>query len=149
MKNLFAALLILLVSGSAFAQSENEFWFHNLEEAESYAASHEVPILMVFAGSDWCRPCMRFKKDILTTEAFSNYAKDKLTILYLDFPMKKENKLPAEQIKHNEQLAEKYNESGAFPYVLMLDAHEKVLGKLSFTNQSPEEFISDCEKLQP
>lgn len=149
MKNLFAALLMLMVSGSAFAQSDKEFWFHNLEEAESYAASHEVPILMVFAGSDWCRPCMRFKKDILTTEAFSNYAKDKLTILYLDFPMRKENKLPAEQTKHNEQLAEKYNESGAFPYVLMLDANEKVLGKLAFKNQSPEEFIADCEKLQP
>jgi thioredoxin-related protein len=149
MKNIFAAVLVLFVWGNSFAQDEKEFWFYDLEEAESYAALHEVPILVVFAGSDWCRPCMRLKKDILTTEVFSNYAKDKLTILYLDFPMRKENKLPEDQTKHNEQLADKYNDSGAFPYILMLDKNEKTLGKIAFKNQSPEEFIADCEKLNP
>lgn len=102
---------------------------------------------MIFAGSDWCKPCIQFKRGILSSESFKSYSKDHLVVLYLDFPLKKANKLPEEQTRQNEQLADKYNPSGAFPNILLLSADEELIGYLSFTNQTPEEFIESCEKL--
>ena len=104
---------------------------------------------MVFAGSDWCRPCIQFKREILLQESFTSYASENLVLLYLDFPSQKKNKLSEEQTAHNEKLAEKYNPRGAFPAILLFDKDEKLLGKLSFRNQGPETFVEECKKLTP
>jgi len=142
---------ILLLSGfflltlQSFSQSAS-YKFTDFDKAKSFAAKENKPILMVFAGSDWCRPCIQFKKEILESEAFEKYAKNNLTLIYLDFPIKKKNKLPEEQTKHNESLADKYNPKGAFPNILLVDAEGNILSKMKFHNQSPEDFIAECSK---
>lgn len=147
MKQLIILLVLAFSVNVGFSQKTHSYWFSNIDEATDYATENEVPILMVFAGSDWCKPCMQFKKDILTSEEFSDYASKNLAILYLDFPMRKQNKLPEEQTAHNEKLAEKYNQSGAFPAILLMDANQKVYGDLHFKRQSPEDFIASCKAL--
>lgn len=143
----FLVGVAILIFQSGYSQEHPGYWFSNVEDAKSYATEHEVPILMVFAGSDWCKPCIMFKKDILISENFEGYAAEHLAVLYLDFPIKKANKLPEEQTAHNEALAEKYNRSGAFPAIVMVDAEEHMLGHLEFHNQSADEFIESCKSL--
>lgn len=138
---LFATLSFL--SLQLVAQSEHTNWFSQIEEAQAYASEHEVPILMVFAGSDWCRPCIQFKQDILLSPDFENYAAEHLAILYLDFPARRKNQLPEEQTKHNERLAEQYNSSGAFPKLVLLSAKEEVLQEPTFHSQTPAVFIEE------
>jgi thioredoxin-related protein len=116
-----------------------------MDSAKQVAQKREVPILMVFAGSDWCRPCMQFKQQVLTNEAFLAYADTALVILYLDFPAKKKNQLDSGQLKHNEALAERYNKSGAFPAIIMLNAQEEILAKLVYRQQTAEEFIQELQ----
>ena len=135
-------LFFLCIIPFGFSQTEKpEHWFADINEAKEYATEKEVSILVVFAGSDWCKPCIQFKKEILSNETFNAFAKENMAILYLDFPMRKKNKLSAEQTQHNEQLAEKYNQKGAFPEIVLLNTDEKILGKFVFNNQSPESFI--------
>jgi len=144
----FLVLLVLcFFAQQGQAQLNEAITFNDITKAKAYAEKENVAILMVFAGSDWCRPCMQFKKSILLNDAFSAYSDTTLALLYLDFPLKKANKLSPEQTTHNEKLAEVYNTSGAFPAILLLDRNEKVLGKLPFKNQSPAEFIAQCEAL--
>jgi thioredoxin-related protein len=147
MKQLIFLAVLLFTAHLGYSQKSEGFWFGDIEEASDYATTNEVPILMVFAGSDWCKPCMQFKKDILTSEQFTDYASGKLAILYLDFPMRKQNKLSEEQTAHNEKLAEKYNKSGAFPAILLMDANQNVYGPLEFKRQSPDDFIKSCKAL--
>ena len=147
MKKLAFVGMMVLAFQSVFAQEHGSNWFSDMDKAKSYAAAHDVPILMVFAGSDWCKPCIMFKKDILTSEGFDAYAKEHLAVLYLDFPIKKANKLSEEQTAHNEALAEKYNRAGAFPAIMMVDAQEHMLGHLEFHNQSTDDFIESCKSL--
>ena len=64
--------------------------------------------------------------------------------MHLDFARKK-NKLPAEQTTHNETLAERFNKSGLFPNIILINPEEKVLINPKFNNQTPEQFISDLE----
>ncbi len=129
------------------AQDAQFFWTTQIEEAISKAQEEDKRILMVFSGSDWCRPCMKFKKEILDTEDFKTYAQKNYVVLYLDFPARKKNRLSKEQTVHNEALAEKYNRSGFFPKVVILNKDEEILGTPSFEGQSPEEYIVQLDKL--
>ncbi len=147
MKKIAWTLVVLLIIQQGYAQESDSNTFTDIAQAKAFAKKKQVPILVVFAGSDWCKPCIQFKRSILVSESFTSYAKQNMAVLYLDFPLKKANKLSPEQTAQNELLAEKYNPSGAFPNILMLDASEKVLGTLSFKNQTPEDFIVACQAL--
>ncbi|PSR11669.1 MAG: hypothetical protein DA408_14590 [Bacteroidetes bacterium] len=131
------------VTQPEIAQHEATNWFSDLAAAQAYAAEHDSTILMVFAGSDWCRPCIQFKQDILKSEPFEAYANDKLAVLYLDFPARKKNQLPAAQVRHNEALAEQYNKTGAFPKILLIDVAGNILAEPAFSGQTPEVFIGE------
>ena len=146
MRRILIPITLLLLSVSAYSQSDS-LNFSNISKAKVYAKSNDKFILMIFAGSDWCRPCIQFKKEILENEVFRNYAKEHLAVLYLDFPARKKNRLSEEQTKHNESLAEKYNPIGYFPKILLMDKDEKILGEIIFKHQSPDDFIQQCENL--
>ena len=137
--------LLVIFSLSVFAQEQA--WFVKSSEAKTYAVANNVPILLVFAGSDWCKPCKILKADILINSEFQKYYPTKFALLYLDFPMKSKNKLPALLKKQNDLLAEKYNKNGQFPYMVMINTNGKVLAELSYKNQTPEKFIKQCDKL--
>ena len=107
--------------------SSGQYEFTVEQDARNYAHEKGMDILIIFAGSDWCKPCILFKNRIIDSEEFREYARKFLAILYLDFPMKKENRLSAVQTEQNELLAEKYNPEGAFPWLVLTDhrMHEK------------------------
>lgn len=145
MKKLFISIMLLGVV--TLAHSQTTAWFQSSADAKTYALANKVPILLVFGGSDWCKPCMMLKADILHNAAFEAYYPSKMAILYLDFPMQAKNKLPADLKKQNELLAEKYNKSGAFPAMILIDTDGKVLGNLKYSNQTPAVFIDQCNVL--
>lgn len=122
-----------------------ETWTTNYDKAILSASEKNQNILMVFSGSDWCAPCKKLKKDILTSEEFTNYEEKHLTILYLDFPSKKKNKLSKEQTQHNEDLAERYNKSGVFPKVLLLNQSGEIIKEIRYEGQSSGEFIQSIQ----
>ena len=141
MKKMIFALLILSSGIHIYAQKESLPFFHDMAEVKKHATENNTDILMVFAGSDWCKPCIQFKKDILQSDGFIKYADGKIAVLYLDFPARKKNRLPAEQTAHNEALAEKYNRSGAFPKIILLDKGENILAEPEFKGQPVDDFV--------
>lgn len=142
MRLLFACFALLLTA-SLTAQDSS------FETDYELAVGKGNDILMVFAGSDWCRPCMKFKKDILEQSAFQAFAKDKVTVLYLDFPQKKKNRLTPYLTEQNESLAEQYNPEGQFPKVVLLGGNGRVKTTLTYDGkQSVESFISQVRDAQ-
>ena len=138
-------LLVLVASVSALtAQTFN----HNLDKSLAQAKTEQKNVLMIFSGSDWCKNCIALRKNILKTTDFETFSGEKLVLLELDFPYKKKNKLPKEQEKHNEQLAEKYNKKGHFPAMVLLDANEKVIGRVHYKkNMNAKELIQQINTL--
>ncbi|CCG99763.1 hypothetical protein FAES_1753 [Fibrella aestuarina BUZ 2] len=102
-------------------------WQTNLEQAKNEAKAGHKLILLYFSGSDWCGPCIKLKKEIYESDAFTTYADKQLVLVRADFPRAKKNQLSAEQTAHNESLAERYNPDGQFPMTVLLDANGKVL----------------------
>lgn len=122
-KKLVFIFIVILLSISSKAQ------VNTLEEARSLAKKENKLIFIRFSGSDWCGPCIAFKRDIVDTPNFEDYAKEKLILLTADFPRQKKNQLSKEQQAQNDKLAEMYNPNGSFPYLVLVDAEGNVLRK--------------------
>ena len=118
---------------------EVEIDFHH---AQKKANKEGKNILMVFSGSDWCKPCIQLKRDVFDTAIFEAYKEKHLIHLELDFPYKS-NALSADQREHNEAMAERYNPKGMFPEVLLLTKDGEVLRSVPYKKgMSSEEFIT-------
>lgn len=117
--------------------------FLHFESAKEIALNESKSILMVFSGSDWCKPCIQFKKEILESEEFKKSDQD-LILLYLDFPYKRQNALSKDELVHNEALAEIYNADGKFPKIILLDAQGNEIIEIEYNkNLSPDSFIEE------
>ncbi len=124
-------------------------WEPDFDTAKKMAKEKNELILLSFSGSDWCGPCILFRRDYLESQAFSDYAKDNIVLVNADFPRKSKNQLPAETVKRNNALAEVYNKQGDFPLTLILDANGKVLKAWSGKpRETPEEWIAEVKALK-
>lgn len=97
-------------------------WLTSFEQAQILATEEQKPILLVFSGSDWCRPCIQLDREVFQDSSFLAFAESELVLLKADFPRNKKNRLPKELKEHNERLAERYNPKGEFPLIILLDA---------------------------
>lgn len=147
-RQIFLLIFLLGLVVTANAQSSgHQGWLHNYDDAIKKAKAEHKPILMVFAGSDWCKPCILLRKEVWDTQEFATYAKENLVLLELDFPRFKKNQLPADQVKHNEKLADTYNKEGEFPLVVLTDESGKVISKTGYKAGGPEAYVQHLNNL--
>lgn len=118
---LVIATLLIAVSTASMAQTGT------FEQTLSSAKDSGKNVLLVFSGSDWCIPCIKMEKQLLEKQPFQQYSTDHLVVYHADFPRLKKNQLPREKQAVNEQLADRYNPRGNFPYTVLLDPEGKVL----------------------
>ena len=145
MKKPFYNVLLLLLCSLPISAQE---WLTDLDTAKEIASKENRPIVLVFQGSDWCAPCIKLDKQVFSTETFKHYAKNNFVMLQADFPKKKKNALTENQQLKNNNLAEKYNQRGIFPLVLMLDQDGNVLGETGYFKTDVSTYISHLESLK-
>jgi thioredoxin-related protein len=98
-----------------------------LDSAKRIAAEKHQLILLNFSGSDWCVPCIKMRKEIFENDDFKKLSDTLLVMITADFPRNKKNEPDVKTRRENEELADKYNPGGAFPYTVLLDADGKVI----------------------
>ncbi|HEX6225995.1 MAG TPA: thioredoxin family protein [Chryseolinea sp.] len=139
MKLLLISLLSLIIGSGE--------WLTNFEEAKEAATKEHKYILLNFAGTDWCAPCIKMKAEVFESESFLALAEKQLVLVRADFPRLKKNQLAKEQIKHNEVLAEKYNPAGKFPLTVLLDANGHILREWDgYQFGSQDDFMVELNK---
>ena len=134
MKKLLS-LVLLLTAISVGAQEVK-----TMDEALQKAQAGSRKIVLYFSGSDWCAPCIQFKKKFIQSLEFQSFAQNNLVVLQADFPRLQKNKLPLDQEKANESLADQFNPKGIFPLILVLDNQQKILKKWEGL---PQESVAD------
>ena len=84
-------ILITLLAATVFWQvnAAESTWLTDLPKAEAQAKADNKIILMDFTGSDWCGWCIKFKKEVLDTKEFQDYAAKNVVLVEVDFPNKK------------------------------------------------------------
>ncbi|MEM6803704.1 MAG: thioredoxin family protein [Bacteroidota bacterium] len=116
-------------------------WHTQLEPAIAEAQSEEKSILMVFSGSDWCKPCIRLNEEVFEQTSFANSTQERFSLLKVDFPRRRKNKLAQEIIAYRASLAEKYNPKGYFPWVLILDKEGNKIRKIEYKGGGLQSFL--------
>ncbi|WP_372648813.1 thioredoxin family protein [Draconibacterium sp.] len=134
-------LLTLILSGISFGQN----WQSDFQQSLQTAKTEDKPVILVFSGSDWCAPCMKLENEIWSSDEFKNYSAEHFVLYKADFPRQKKNQPNSGQVKANKELAEKYNQKGFFPLVVVLDENGKVLGETGYKKLSPNEYIKHLE----
>jgi len=113
-------------------------------DAFNEARKTQRPVLLIFSGSDWCLPCIRIKKTILSDTAFKHFAVENLILLTADFPQKE--KQSPDLIAANEKLAEEFNPGGLFPLLLLINADKTVVTSLAWENYSASAFVEQLKE---
>lgn len=135
-------LMVLIVGLSLTALGQNTTTW---QQTQTKAKETNKNILLVFSGSDWCAPCIKFKKQFLEAPEFVDFAKENLIYHPADFPRLKKNQLPKAKQEDNDRLAEQYNPSGAFPLVLLLTPEGKIIKRWDkLPNTTVTEFCLAC-----
>jgi thioredoxin-related protein len=119
--------LLSIIFLTIFAFNPTIEWTTDFSKAITEASAKNKYILLNFSGSDWCGPCMKLKREVLDSEDFLKFAESKLVLVRADFPRSKKNLLSPELKKNNENLAEKYNKEGKFPFTVLIDGEGNVV----------------------
>ena len=133
-------VLFILLWSFTLAVSSQE-WITDINQAKNIAKEKKQRIILVFQGSDWCAPCMKLDREIFSSTAFKTYSREHFIMLKADFPRKRKNKLSKAQQEKNNHLAEKYNNRGFFPLVVVLNEKGDVLGETGYKKIPPTEYI--------
>lgn len=99
---------------------------------------------LVFSGSDWCKNCIVFRKQVLESAEFKEFADKNLKLTNADFPQRIQ--LPKDVVERNEALAEKYNPKGEFPKLILL-LPDGAVKEVHFTDQTPAAFVLELKKM--
>lgn len=134
-------LVTFLFLFSFYGMSQD--WHTSFETAKTEAKKKQLPIILVFQGSDWCAPCIKLDHEVWSTSVFQTYATNHYVMLQADFPRKKKNYLSEDQTTANKSLAEKYNQKGIFPLVVLLNAHGEEMGQTSYKRLAPKAYIKE------
>ena len=148
-----ALILALGISSSAFAFEamkkgvEPGKWTQDLTAATKYAKDNNLPIMMMFTGSDWCYWCKLMDKSVFSGNEFFNWAKDHLVLVAIDFPRDK-TKVPVEFQKRNQELGRDFRVRGVPTYVFLKPDGKTEIGRLGAgKGKTPKSFIAEITKL--
>ena len=124
-------------------------WLTDLDAAKAAAKAANRPILAVFSGSDWCKPCIMYEQEVFSKPEFTAYAKDKLVLAHFDFPRMKKNQPSAAQQKLNDTAASQLNREGDFPLAVVISPEGKVLARTGYIAGGPAAFEAYLKKVVP
>lgn len=128
----------------AKAVSRRAKWTEDYAEAQKEAKTHDLPMLLLFTGSDWCGYCIQLEEGVFSKRDFKKFADKNIVLMKADFP--RSNQKSATK-KQNAKLKKEFNVSG-YPSVFILSPSGKKLGRIhGYDRWSEDEYIRKIEKI--
>ena len=139
-----ATLIPLFFFVSLIAVHANDSWKTDFKAALAEAGSQNKHVLVNFTGSDWCGWCIKLDKEVFSQEAFQQFAEDKLLLVKVDFPRKKQQS--ADLTAQNEALLKKYGVRG-FPTILLLSPQGDLVGKTGYKAGGAKAYVAHIQEI--
>lgn len=115
--------LVLLVASVILGHAD---WTTDYKSALAQAKTENKLVLLDFTGSDWCGYCKLLDQEVLTQQAFKDFAEKNYVLVTVDFPH--QTQLSDDLKQQNNSLGQQFNIEG-FPTLIVLDADGKELGR--------------------
>ncbi|MEM7682907.1 MAG: thioredoxin family protein [Planctomycetota bacterium] len=139
-----AAACVSMGMAQVSAVAAEGAWTEDYAAAVEQAKSEGKSLMLDFTGSDWCPPCIALSDNVLSTDAFQEWAADRLVLVTLDFP---NNKPQTDAVKQqNQELSERYEVSG-YPTILLTGVDGRpYFMSVGYGGQDAAEYIADLEE---
>ncbi len=158
MYNLIVTTFVLILFTLPFNLTAQDYepahegWHYVLQDAYEESVQTNKPIMALFTGSDWCRPCMRMSKAVFDQPEFKGWAEKNVVLLELDFPRRRS--IPDEIRQQNGGLQQALGVRG-YPTVIVFNVEPNAesgemeiddLGRTNFS-ASLEDFAETIEAM--
>lgn len=119
-------------------------WSTDFSQTLAQARADNKMVLLDFTGSDWCPWCIRFDHEVLESDPFATYARNKLELVLVDFPRAKPQDDAVKQA--NRALANQYHVTG-YPTLVLVNYAGNELGRqVGYLEGGPGAFIAELDK---
>jgi len=143
--------MLFLMVGSMAVQAQEQTWYSDMQKAVEISKKTNKPLMLFFTGSDWCGWCMRLQKEVFKTPEFTQWAKDNVILVELDFPRRSPQQPEIQQ--QNQQLAQFFQITG-YPTVWFVNANKKdkqisfdKLGQTGYVAGGPAAWLDGANKI--
>ena len=125
-------------------------WFCDYDDAMEKAQVNGKAVAVFFHSSD-NNNSRKFKTERMENSKFKNKMRDRLLIVYLDYPDNAEtskDRRNRDQVQHNRRIADKFHVSN-YPTVIILDPSGSEIGRLDTNSNSISTFVEKADKIVP
>lgn len=121
----------------------DDVWELDIQQGIKNAEADGKYLLLDFTGSDWCPPCIRLEKEVLSQDAFLRQAQKNFLLVKLDFPQD-QSKVPASMMRVNQEWMRKLGVEG-YPTIVLMDIKGRPFGFLGYTPGGPAPFLEEIQ----
>ena len=114
---------------SGWLPGPTEQWHVRMDTALAAARKDHKKIFILTTGSDWCSWCQKLRKEVLSDKEFADFAREKLILVYLDYPRSKPQ--PEYQLLYNNALPRAMKFYRGAPAAFVCDEQGRQIGRIS------------------
>lgn len=125
-------------------------WFCDYDDAMSKAQQSGKAVAVFFHSSDNDNS-RKFKTERMENSKFKNKMRDRLLIVYLDYPNNADtskDKRNKDQVQHNRRIADQFHVS-SYPTVIILNSSGSEIGRLDNNQRSIDSFVENADRIVP
>ena len=122
-------------------------WYVHLDSAKTEASRLKRPVFLLFTGTDWCAPCIRLEKEVLTEKAFLSFARDNLVLAKMDF-LRNGPQPSIEMQVHRDSVTARYlGDRQSVPTVFLLRNDGSVIAKTTYREGGVDAYVRHIKQL--
>lgn len=133
-----AVVFLITLSPSHYGEEVDSY-----EEALEVAKTEELPVMVIFTGSDWSKLSITFEQEILTHQIFKNWAETKVIWTLIDLPRVG---LTDVERRARRSLVEELGVE-TFPMAVFLDVNKNPMGSLTHDPKGPSSWIERADAI--
>ena len=124
---------------AARLQTRRARWGEDFEAGMEDAQAWELPVFLLFTGSEWCPPCQALEDEVLSENAFENLADRRLVLVKADRPPSGWRGRWGDE---HAALASRFDVS-SFPTVILLDPQGNELERFrGYSRGTAEDYLA-------
>lgn len=122
-------------------------WHHSYKKALEESQKTQRPIMLLFTGEEWCRPCKYLERKVFMKNEFHDWALKNVILAKIDLSREfKPTVFNIFERKKHEELLEKFR-MRTIPTAIILSPGEQPLGILRFSGQTAREYVSGVQRI--
>ncbi|MDG2322254.1 MAG: thioredoxin family protein, partial [Akkermansiaceae bacterium] len=136
-------LTALIALSFVFSPTLKAAQYTDFDRALKEAKEEELPLAVIFTGSDWSQLSITFEKEILSHKVYQDWAKSKVITVLIDLPR---TGIDKESRNARRALAARFDIT-SYPMVIFLDIEENNLGSLSHDSKGAASWIKKANAI--